>query len=82
VADEIPAFDPDGPQLIYVAVADHIAQRIAAGELQPGERLTPERDLAVEYKVAYLTVRRAMKELRERGLIETVQGKGTFVKRS
>jgi len=81
VADEIPAFDPDGPELIYVAVADHIAQRIAAGELRPGERLTPERDLAVEYGVAYLTVRRAMKELRERGLILSVQGKGTFVKR-
>ncbi len=81
MADEIPAFDPDGPELIYVAVADHIARRIAAGELQPGERLTPERELAVEYGVAYLTVRRAMKELRERGLILTVQGKGTFVKR-
>ncbi len=80
-ADEIPEFDPDGPELIYVAVADHIAQRITAGELQPGERLTPERELAAEYKVAYLTVRRAMKELRERGLIITQQGKGTFVNR-
>lgn len=81
MADEIPAFDPDGPELIYVAVADHIAAQIQAGDLQPGDRLTPERDLAAEYGVAYLTVRRAMKELRERGLIETVQGKGTFVKR-
>lgn len=81
MADEIPAFDPDGPELIYVAIADHIAQRIEAGELQPGERLTPERELAVEYRAAYLTVRRAMKELRERGLIVSVQGKGTFVKR-
>lgn len=80
MTDEIPAFDPDGPELRYVAVANHIAERITAGVLQPGERLTPERELAVEYGVAYLTVRRAMKELRERGLIVTVQGRGTFVK--
>lgn len=76
---DVPEFDPDGPNLIYVAVADHLAARIAAGQLQPGERLTPERDLATEYGVAYLTVRRAMKVLRDRGLILTVHGKGTFV---
>ncbi|WP_420157920.1 GntR family transcriptional regulator [Nocardiopsis sp. CNT-189] len=75
----IPALDPEGPQLIYVAVADHIAARIRAGELSPGMRLPPERELAEEYGVAYMTVRRASKELRERGLIVTVHGKGTFV---
>jgi len=76
---EIPDFDPQGPQLVYVAVADHVAARIAAGELRPGTRLPAERDLAVEYGVAYLTVRRAAQVLRERGLIVTVHGKGTFV---
>ncbi|MFF6793246.1 GntR family transcriptional regulator [Streptomyces filamentosus] len=76
---QIPEFDPQGPQLVYVAVADHIAARIAAGELVPGARLPAERDLAVEYGVAYLTVRRAAGVLRERGLIVTVHGKGTFV---
>lgn len=38
-----------------------------------------ERDLADEWGVAYQTVRRAMRELRERGLIVSVVGKGTFV---
>ncbi|MFJ5709724.1 MULTISPECIES: GntR family transcriptional regulator [unclassified Streptomyces] len=76
---EIPEFNPQGPQLVYVAVADHIAARIAAGELAPGARLPAERDLATEYGVAYLTVRRAASVLRERGLILTVHGKGTFV---
>jgi DNA-binding GntR family transcriptional regulator len=75
----IPDFDPQGPQLVYVAVADHIAARIAAGELKPGARLPAERDLADEYGVAYMTVRRAAQVLRERQLIITVQGKGTFV---
>ncbi|MFD3945915.1 GntR family transcriptional regulator [Streptomyces sp. NPDC058579] len=77
--NQIPEFDPQGPQLVYVAVADHIAARIAAGELSPGARLPAERDLAEEYGVAYLTVRRAARVLRERGLILTVHGKGTFV---
>ncbi|MWA05540.1 GntR family transcriptional regulator [Actinomadura sp. LD22] len=60
-------------------VANHIAARIEAGELRPGARLPAERDLAVEYGVAYLTVRRAAQELRERGLIVTVIGRGTSV---
>lgn len=76
---EVPEFSPQGPQLIYVAVADHIEARIRAGELQPGARLSSERDLAQEYGVAYLTVRRAAEVLRERGLILTVHGRGTFV---
>ncbi|MFI6439472.1 GntR family transcriptional regulator [Streptomyces sp. NPDC050759] len=76
---EVPEFAPQGSQLIYVAVADHVEARISAGELQPGARLPAERDLAQEYGVAYLTVRRAAQVLRDRGLIETVHGRGTFV---
>ncbi|WP_101256696.1 GntR family transcriptional regulator [Streptomyces barkulensis] len=76
---QVPDFNPQGPQLVYVALADHIAARIAAGELRPGVRLPAERALADEYGVAYMTVRRATAVLRERGLIVTVHGKGTFV---
>lgn len=72
---------PDGrdSDLAYVRVADDIAARIASGELAPGTRLRAERELAEHYEVAYGTVRRAMKLLRERGLIETIHGRGTFV---
>lgn len=78
---EVPPFEPvtDGPEYVYMQVANHIAARIEAGDLRPGARLPAERDLAVEYGVAYLTVRRAAQELRERGLIVTVMGRGTFV---
>lgn len=76
---DVPEFKPAGHELLYVAVADHIIARIDAGELQPGARLPPERELAGEYGVAYLTVRRAMVELRAQGRILTVHGKGTFV---
>jgi GntR family transcriptional regulator len=61
----------------YLQVADSIAARIQAGELAP--RLPAERELAGQYGVAYMTMRRAAEILRERGLIITRQGRGTFV---
>ena len=65
--------------LAYMRVADDISARITSGELAPGARLRAERDLAVYYEVSYGTVRRAMALLRERGLITTIHGRGTFV---
>ena len=65
--------------LAYMRVANDIAARIASGELKPGARLRAERDLADYYEVSYGTVRRAMALLRERGLITTIHGRGTFV---
>jgi GntR family transcriptional regulator len=64
----------------YVQVANHISSLIESGELQPGTRLPPERELAKTFGVAYDTARRANELLRERGLIVTVHGRGTFVK--
>lgn len=75
----VPPFDPSPLRLMYEQVADHIAARIEAGELRPGTRLPPERDIAEEYGVAYNTVRSAMRVLRERGYIVTLHGRGTFV---
>jgi GntR family transcriptional regulator len=69
--------DPDSPVLAYVQLADDLARKIGSGELTG--RLPAERDLAAEYGVAYGTVRRAMEVLRERGLVESVHGRGTFV---
>ena len=74
-----PAIDPDAPKLIYLQVADHIEARIRSGELRRGARLPAERDLATEYGVSYDTIRRATAVLRERGLITTIVGRGTYV---
>ena len=74
-----PRFDPHGPDLVYVLIADDIQSQIRDGRLVPGQRLPAEHELAVEYGVARMTVRRAMRELRERGLVRTVTGKGTFI---
>ena len=74
----MPAIDPLGnSEYTYMQVAKVIAARIEAGEI--GDRLPGERDLAKEFDVAYQTLRQAMKVLRERGLIITRQGRGTFV---
>ena len=70
--------DPFGDDYTYVQVADDIARRIAAGEIR--HKLASERSLAEEYGVAYVTVRHAMSILRERGLVRTAQGRGTFVR--
>lgn len=78
---DVPKFDPDAgqPGYVYMRVADHVAARVTAGELQQGARLPGERELAEEYGVALGTARRALVELRERGLVVTLPGKGTFI---
>jgi DNA-binding GntR family transcriptional regulator len=77
----VPPFDPASgePAYVYVRVAEHIEARIRARELAPGARLPGERDLAAEYGVALGTARRAIAELRERGLVVTLAAKGTYI---
>jgi len=76
---DIPPFDAEGAVYVYAAMADHIAARIEAGDLRPGTRLLGERALAEEYGVAIGTARRAVEELRQRGLVVTLPAKGTYV---
>lgn len=77
--DSGPRFDPKGPRLVYMLIADDIATKIAAGAYTAEQRLPAEAELAAEYGTARMTVRRAIRELRERGLVETVYGKGSYV---
>lgn len=76
-----PRFDPHSVVPLYIQAADYLAEKITRGELAPGQKLPGERDLAIEWEVAYETVQRAMRELKSRGLVEARVGKGTFVKR-
>lgn len=77
--EEIRGLDRRGPTLVYMAVADDIARRIEAGELRSGDRVPGELEMAATYGIARMTVARAIKELRERGLVQTVRGKGSYV---
>ncbi|SFO14271.1 regulatory protein, gntR family [Actinomadura madurae] len=75
-----PEIDHEGPRPVYVQVADIIAARIDAGDLQPDRPIPSEARMAEEFGVARLTARRAVRELRDRGLVVTVPGRGTFVR--
>jgi GntR family transcriptional regulator len=60
-------------------VARDIEADIRAGRLAPDTRLPSEAELAEQYGVARMTVRRAIAHLRDKGLVITVHGRGTFV---
>lgn len=77
--DREPVVDTTAAAYVYMQVADHVAWQIETGRLQSGARLAGERDLAQEYGVSIASVRRAVAELRDRGLVTTLPAKGTFV---
>ncbi|MEV4837812.1 winged helix-turn-helix domain-containing protein [Nonomuraea sp. NPDC049486] len=63
---------------IWRQISAEIRKRIQSGEYGPGKRLT-QNTLAQEFGVAPNTVRKALKDLRERGLIYTRLRLGSFV---
>lgn len=71
--------DPEGMQPVYVQVADVIAARIAHGDLVPNRPIPSETAMVQEFGIARGTARRAVELLRERGLVATIPGRGTFV---
>jgi GntR family transcriptional regulator len=64
----------------YAVLAQALRQRIFAGEWVPGIALPAEQVLARENEVALGTMRRALQELVDEGLIERLHGRGTFVR--
>lgn len=65
---------------IYVQITELLVRDIAAGRLIDGEKLPPERDMAEELGIAVGTLRKALAELQNRGLLERVQGSGNYVR--
>lgn len=59
------------PAKLADAVADHLQQLILEGVLPPGERLLPERELAIKLDVSRPSLREALDKLIERGLLTT-----------
>src|SRR6185503_20579295 len=60
-------------------VVRHVALLIERGELRPGDRLVPERELAQELGVSRPTVRAGLHALAAMGVTESRQGAGTFI---
>ncbi|MGI9420304.1 MAG: PLP-dependent aminotransferase family protein [Geminicoccaceae bacterium] len=67
-----------GPR--YKALAEAIDVAIGEGELEPGRKLPPQRDLAYRLGVTVGTVSRAYALAEQRGLVRGEVGRGTFVK--
>ena len=65
---------------IYAQITAQIKNAILAGELAEGEALPSIRALANDLRISVITTKRAYADLEEAGFIDTVQGKGTFVK--
>ncbi len=64
---------------LYEQVAGEIRRAIAEGEAKPGERLPPAKDLAAILDVNTNTVLRALRVLRDEGLLEFRRGRGISV---
>jgi DNA-binding GntR family transcriptional regulator len=69
-----------GPK--YRQIADGLRDLIAEGKYAPGDQLPVKRALMADYRAALATVDSALDVLRREGLIETVQGSGTFVRKA
>ena len=69
----------DEPTELHAQVAAEIRRAIAEGEAAPGDRLPPAKDLAAELGVNTNTVLRALRLLRDEGLLDFKRGRGVHV---
>jgi GntR family transcriptional regulator len=64
---------------IYVQLREQVLAAIGRGALKPGDRLPTMRQVAVALTIDLNTVQRAYAELERDGLIDKIQGRGSFV---
>ena len=65
---------------IYQQIGTQIKEMILKKELQPGDMLPSIRLLAKELRISVITTKRAYEELEREGFLETVAGKGCFIR--
>jgi len=65
---------------IYEQIVAQVKQLIMTGALQDGEPIPSMRALAKTLQVSVITVQKAYKDLQRKGLIESLAGRGTFIR--
>jgi len=73
---------PPGPPIGREELVNLLSRTFLEGDVRPGDRLPSERQLAERFSVSRPVVREAMQRLRERGLIHTAPGSGTYLRES
>lgn len=71
--------DRAAPEPLYQQLAAILREQIRSGELRPRTPVPSITQLAGEYELANMTVRKAIRLLMDEGLVITVPGRGTFV---
>lgn len=74
------SLDNSNNEPIYLQIVNQTKSMIARGIFQEGDKLPSVRELAKSLLVNQSTISRAYKEMEALGIIETVTGKGTFIK--
>jgi GntR family transcriptional regulator len=64
----------------YIQISEMLIREIAAGHFVDGARLPPERDMAADLDISVGTLRKALADLVEKGLLDRVQGSGNYVR--
>lgn len=64
---------------LYDQVARKIEQQIESGRFAPGDRIQSIREICDEFQIADVTAKKALRQLSDRGVIQTVTGSGAFV---
>ena len=65
---------------IYVQTAEMLIREVSSGRLIDGEKLAPEREMAVELGIAVGTLRKALDDLESKGFLERVHGSGNYIR--
>ncbi|GAB4513673.1 MAG: GntR family transcriptional regulator [Roseibium sp.] len=65
---------------LYIQISELLIRDIAAGRLIDGERLPPEREMAEGLGISIGTLRKALADLTQKGLLERVQGSGNYIR--
>jgi GntR family transcriptional regulator of arabinose operon len=64
---------------LYVQVASDIGQKVKSGELVADQQLASQKDLAEQYGVSLITIKKALSKLSNDGILYSRMGSGTFV---